>query len=89
MNLNPISIATMGYAPLAALAIASFGYIAGDDVFYASGGIVLSGAADFTVVTTITPAGGLVLGGSAIFEYVPPGGTGENYRRWYRLGVGF
>ena len=90
MILSPISIATRGYAPLAALAIASMGYVAAeDDIFYASGGLELSGAATFTVVTSVTPTGGLVLGGAATFEYIPPGGVGDAARRWYRLGVGF
>lgn len=86
MSLNPISIATRGYAPLAVIAVATFGYVSVDDVLYAEGGISLSGQADFTTVTHVEPEGGIVLGGAASFEFVPAGGGGT--RRWYRLGLG-
>jgi hypothetical protein len=87
MILNPLSIATRGYAPLAAIAVATMGYVQLDAVLYPEGGIEFAGAADFSLVATITPTGGVSFSGTAEVSFVPAG-AGAAVRRWYRLGLG-
>jgi hypothetical protein len=85
--LNPISIGTRGYVTLAAVAIATFGYVQVDDIFYASGGFDMAGAATFSTVTSVSPNGGVVMSGAATIDFIPGGGGGAR-KQWYRLGLG-
>jgi hypothetical protein len=87
MILNPVSIATRGYAPLAAIAVATMGYVQLDAVLYPEGGLNFTGAAEITLISSLTPSGGVGFSGTAEVSFVPAAGS-VGRRHWYRLGLG-